>query len=76
MDDQGNIIDFLNGKEDIDNKVIRTIGDANQKFSEDALRILRAVRFSTVLDFKLSDEVASAIKENKYLVFYRTYSMW
>lgn len=68
MDDQGNIIDFLNGKEDIDNKLIRTIGDANQKFSEDALRILRAVRFSTVLDFKLSDEVVSEIKENKYLV--------
>ena len=68
LDDQGNIIDFLNGKEDIDNKVIRTIGDANQKFSEDALRILRAVRFSTVLGFKLSDEVTNAIKENKYLV--------
>ena len=68
MDDQGNIIDFLNGKEDIDNKVIRTIGDANQKFSEDALRILRAVRFSTVLGFKLSDEVTNAIIENKHLV--------
>lgn len=68
MDDQGNIIDFLNGKEDIDNKIIRTIGDANQKFFEDALRMLRAVRFSTVLGFKLSDEVTSAIKENKYLV--------
>lgn len=68
MDDQGNIIDFLNGKEDIDNRVIRTIGDANQKFFEDALRILRAVRFSTVLNFKLSDDVVSAIKENKYLV--------
>ena len=68
MDDQGNIIDFLNGKEDIDNKLIRTIGDANQKFSEDALRILRAVRFSTVLDFKLSDEVTNAIIENKHLV--------
>ena len=68
MDDQGNIIDFLNGKDDIDNKIIRTIGDANQKFSEDSLRILRAVRFSTVLGFKLSDEVIAAIKENKYLV--------
>ena len=68
MDDQGNIIDFLNGKEDIDNKIIRTIGDANQKFSEDSLRILRAVRFSTVLGFKLSDDAVSAIKENKYLV--------
>ena len=68
MDDQGNIIDFLNGKEDIDNRVIRTIGDANQKFSEDSLRILRAVRFSTVLGFKLCDEIYEAIKQNKYLV--------
>ena len=68
MDDHGNIIDFLNGKEDIDNKIIRTIGDANQKFSEDSLRILRAVRFSTVLDFKLSDEIYEAIRKNKHLV--------
>ena len=75
MDDQGNIIDFLNGKEDIDNKIIRTIGDANQKFNEDSLRILRAIRFSTVLGFKLSEDIYDAIKQNKYLVktlsFYR-----
>ena len=68
MDDQGNIIDFLNGKEDIDNKIIRTIGDANQKFSEDSLRILRAIRFSTVLGFKLSDEIYEAIMNTKHLV--------
>ena len=52
----------------IDNKIIRTIGDANLKFSEDSLRILRAIRFSTVLDFELSDEIYEAIKQNKYLV--------
>lgn len=68
MNDKGEIIDLLNGRVDIDNKIIRTIGDAKQKFSEDSLRILRAIRFSTVLGFKLSDDVIDAIKENKYLV--------
>jgi len=65
IDRTGNIIDIFHGKEDIDGHLIRTVGDSYQKFSEDALRILRAVRFATTLQFHLSDEVYEAILRAK-----------
>lgn len=65
MDKDGNVIDLLGGKEDIQNKVINTVGDSFFKFQQDSLRILRAVRFATILNFKLSEEVKRAIIENK-----------
>ena len=68
MDDKGEIIDYLGGQEDIKARIIRTIGDATQKFTEDSLRILRAIRFATILDFKLSDEVCAAIRNTKSFV--------
>lgn len=64
MDSNGNIIDILNAKKDIASKVIKTVGDANEKFSEDALRILRAVRFACTLNFKIDKEIEKAIKKN------------
>lgn len=68
MDKDGNIIDLLDGKVDITNREINTVGDSYLKFSEDSLRILRAVRFATILDFRLSDDVKQAIlKTKKYL---------
>lgn len=68
MDENKEIFDFLNGKDDLNKKLINTIGKARQKFEEDALRILRAVRFATTLDFRLSDEVREAIVEKKNLL--------
>ena len=68
MDENGEIVDLLNGRSDIEKKVIRCVGDANTKFSEDALRILRAIRFATILNFKLDDETVKAIKNNKHLI--------
>lgn len=68
MDENGKIIDYLGGLEDIQNRIIRCVGDAKEKFSEDSLRILRAIRFATILDFQLSDEVIRAIKETKKYV--------
>lgn len=68
MDSNGKIIDLLGAMEDIKNRIIHTVGPSNQKFSEDTLRILRAVRFATVLNFQLSDEVKEAILLNKYLL--------
>lgn len=65
MDKDGNIIDLLNGKNDITNREINTVGDSYLKFSEDALRILRAVRFATILDFRLSNDVKQAILKTK-----------
>lgn len=68
MDKDGNIIDLLDGNYDIKKREINTVGDSYLKFSEDALRILRAIRFATNLDFRLSDDVKQAIlKSKKYL---------
>lgn len=68
MDKDGNIIDMLNGKKDIDNKIIKTVGKSINKFEEDALRILRAVRFATILNFSLDREVIEAIEKTKELL--------
>lgn len=64
MDSKGNIIDLLNGKNDLNNKLIRCVGNARVKFSEDSLRILRAIRFATILDFDIEDVT------KKYLIKY------
>ncbi len=68
MDKDGNIIDFLEGRKDIENKVINTVGDGVYKFTQDSLRILRAIRFATTLDFELSEEVRNSIIKTKYLL--------
>ena len=68
MDDNGVIIDYLGAQDDINHRIIRTVGDAYQKFTDDSLRILRAIRFATILDFDLSDEVVDAIKKTKQFV--------
>ena len=68
MDKDGKIIDLLNGREDLKEKVIRTIRDSKKSFKDDALRILRAIRFAVTLGFKLDDELVSAIGvTGKYL---------
>ena len=68
MNERGEILDVLNIKEDFDNKIIRTVGDAKNKISEDSLRILRAVRFSTILNFDLDKDLKKAIKKYGYLL--------
>lgn len=68
MDSNGNIIDLFNGKKDIERRIIRSLGNPIYKFHDDPLRILRAIRFATILNFKLDKEVILGIKENaKYL---------
>ena len=54
------IVDLFGGKADLDNQVIRCVGDAEKRFNEDALRILRALRFSSVLGFEIEKETADA----------------
>lgn len=68
MDKDGKIIDLLNGQEDLNNKIIKTVGIAKERFEEDSLRILRAIRFSTNLNFQLSSDISSAIIETKHLL--------
>ena len=65
MDKNGNIIDLLKGKEDLNNRLVRSIGNVNKKFSEDPLRILRAIRFACVLDFDIEKNTYDALVKNK-----------
>ena len=58
------IMDPFGGQEDIKNKVIRTVGKPEDRFSEDALRLLRAIRFAAVLGFKIEEKTLKAVKEN------------
>ena len=55
------LVDAFGGMEDLENRVIRCVGSAVNRFTEDALRILRAVRFSAQLDFRIEDETYEAI---------------
>ena len=65
MDSEGNIIDFLKGQDDIKKKIINCVGNANKKLSEDALRIIRAIRYATKLGFNISKDVEEAIIKNR-----------
>jgi len=62
------LIDFFNGKKDLDLKLIHTVGDPDKRFQEDALRMLRAIRFSCQLGFDIEKNTFSAIKRNCPLI--------
>lgn len=68
IDENGEIIDFLGGRDDLERKLIRTVGDADERFEQDALRILRGIRFATILDFQLDGEVVEAIRKYRGLL--------
>lgn len=68
LDKNLEIIDLFKGKEDIKNKLIRAVGDPNQRFSEDALRMMRAVRIASELGFNIEDVTFEAIKKNVSLI--------
>jgi len=66
MNDKGEIIDSFNGQKDLKKKIIRAVGKADDRFNEDALRMLRAVRFATVLSvsWRIEDKTLKAIRKN------------
>lgn len=68
MTSDGKVLDYFGGKKDIDQKVIRTVGKPEDRFLEDALRMLRAVRFMSQLGFTLSPETEEAIAKEKSLL--------
>ncbi|MCE9585422.1 HD domain-containing protein [Candidatus Nomurabacteria bacterium] len=68
MDSKGHITDIFNGIKDIENKTLRTVGEADERFNEDALRMLRAVRFAVQLDFTISYETSESILKNSELI--------
>jgi tRNA nucleotidyltransferase/poly(A) polymerase len=57
------VIDFVHGVEDLERGVVRAIGDPRARFSEDKLRLLRAVRMATTFGFRLDEATATAIRE-------------
>lgn len=59
--ERSGLVDCFHGIDDIDQKMIRCVGDATERFTEDALRIMRAVRFSAQLDYQIAPETKSAI---------------
>ncbi len=68
IDKDGNTVDLLNAKSDLDNKIIRMVGNPKLRLKEDALRILRAIRFATVLNFELEPVLKAYIKKYGYLL--------
>jgi len=64
----GEIIDLFNGQKDLKNKIIRAVGDPMERFNEDALRVLRAIRFSVELGFIIEEKTKDAIKQNAHLL--------
>lgn len=62
---EGHIYDFHEGLEDLNNKVIKTIGNPSTRFHEDALRILRAIRFSAKLGYEIESKTKTALLDCK-----------
>ena len=62
------VIDPFNGIDDLNHSCIRCVGISSYRFQEDALRILRAIRFSSQLNFKIHKDTLKAIEENSYLL--------
>ena len=62
--EKNELIDFVGGRADLEVKVVRAIGDPAARFAEDRLRMLRAVRFATVLDYKIDNQTWDALVAN------------
>ena len=68
MDRRGHIADPFGGQEDLEKGILRAVGDPRLRFQEDALRILRALRFASVLDFQIEEATEIALFENRNLL--------
>lgn len=66
--DRVGIVDLFGGRDDLDKKIIRAVGDPDKRFKEDALRIMRAIRFASVLSFDIETQTKKAIFNNKDLL--------
>ncbi len=62
------LVDRFGGREDLAKRMIRCVGDPQTRFEEDGLRILRAIRFASVLDFSLDEKTADAVHRCKHLL--------
>ncbi|MDT8718834.1 CCA tRNA nucleotidyltransferase [Clostridium sp. 19966] len=65
---EAGLVDLFNGQDCLKNKMVKTVGDANDRFNEDALRMIRAIRFACQLDFSIDKETFEAIFKNHKLI--------
>lgn len=68
LNDKLEVIDFVNGQDDLKNKTIKMVGDPEKRINEDPLRIIRIYRFALDLDFKVDEELKKVINKNKDLL--------
>lgn len=61
-------VDLFGGQKDLKNGIIRCVGDPDRRFNEDALRILRALRFASALDFEIEEKTAQSLLKNRALL--------
>lgn len=66
--DGENFIDPFNGQNDLENKIIKAVGNPDIRFQEDALRLIRAIRFASQLGFFIEEKTLSSIKKNAFLI--------
>ena len=68
FNEENGLIDYFGGIEDLNSKIIRAVGEPNKRFQEDALRMLRAIRFAARLDFHIEEKTLNGIKTNCNLI--------
>jgi len=68
IDKEGNIIDILGIREDLDNRLLKTVGNPKYRIKEDTLRILRCIRFATILDFNIDKKTSHYLSKYSYLL--------
>ena len=68
IDKDGNIIDILGVREDLNKRILKTVGNPKYRFKEDALRILRCIRFATILDFEIDKKTKHYLSKYSYLL--------
>ncbi|KKQ31259.1 MAG: tRNA adenylyl-/cytidylyl-transferase [Candidatus Shapirobacteria bacterium GW2011_GWE1_38_10] len=68
MDINGKITDLNNGQEDLNNRLIRTVGNPDDRFSEDALRMIRAIRIAAQIGFLIEEKTFESIQKNAHLI--------
>ncbi|MFY4776005.1 CCA tRNA nucleotidyltransferase [Metabacillus sp. RGM 3146] len=68
MEEDGRIIDYFNSRKDLNDRIIRTVGRPEERFSEDALRMMRACRFVSQLGFTLSEDTKKGVMKKRQLL--------
>ena len=66
--EQFGIVDKFNGLEDLQKRIIKTVGNPDERFEEDGLRMIRAIRFSSKLGFSIDENTLKSIYKNAYII--------